>query len=277
MNTRLRLKALLGLLVLLVCLNAKLTMAAPFGELIRFWDDREEGSSFVVDHSRWQGILDKYLDDEHVSGINLFDYGSVTDDDEKILIEYLQYLQSFEPRQFNSNEQKAYWINLYNALTVAVILDRGSDIESIRDIRSGVFTRGPWQLDLAKIVTQDLSLDDIEHGILRPIWKDNRIHYAVNCASISCPNLLKTAFTGANIEELLNKAARDYVNHERGVKIENGKLTLSSIYDWYSEDFGSGVPDLIIHLRQYAEPQLASQLQVFTQADFDYNWDLNAP
>ena len=92
----------------------------------------------------------------------------------------------------------------------------------------------------------EVSLNDIEHRILRPIWKDARIHYAVNCAAVGCPNLRRTAFTGDNAESLLELAARDYVNNPRGARFDDGGgLVVSSLYSWYREDFGGSVAGVL--------------------------------
>ena len=121
-----------------------------------------------------------------------------------------------------------------------------------------------------------LSLNDIEHRILRPIWRDPRIHYAVNCAALGCPNLRMTAFTGANADEVLDRAARDYVNHPRGVTIRDGSLVVSSIYIWFQEDFGAGAMDVIAHLKRYAGPELRNRLMTVDGIDDDeYDWNLN--
>ena len=166
-------------------------------------------------------------------------YASVAPEDRKALKDYLRDLQSLPVSSYNRAEQRAYWINLYNAFTVDLVLSRFS-VESIRDINisPGLFARGPWGAKLLTIEGEGLSLDDIEHRILRPIWKDNRVHYAVNCASLGCPNLQAAAYTSDNTEALLEKGAREYVNHPRGVAIKNGKLYVSSIYVWFQEDFG---------------------------------------
>jgi len=125
---------------------------------------------------------------------------------------------------------------------------------------------------------ESLSLNDIEHRILRPIWQDPRIHYAVNCASFSCPNLRGTAFTAGNLEAILDQAARSYVNSRRGVALAGGRLTLSSIYDWYASDFGRNEAEILAHLRQYAKPELASQLAAFKgRINYAYDWSLNEP
>ena len=134
----------------------------------------------------------------------------------------------------------AYWINLYNALTVKVVLD-AYPVDSIRDIHEGVSRLpAPWGDVHTNVAGQDLTLDQIEHGILRPIWRDERIHYAVNCAAYGCPHLLETAFTAANTESLLDAGARDYVNNPRGVDVvDDDFIVISSIYEWYAEDFGT--------------------------------------
>ena len=125
-------------------------------------------------------------------GIARIGYGAVSDEDRKSLDAYIAALAGHpgSRRALNRAEQQAYWINLYNALTVQVILDH-YPVESIRDIdiSPGLFADGPWGKKLVTIEGEAVSLDDIEHRILRPIWKDPRIHYAVNCASIGCPNL----------------------------------------------------------------------------------------
>ena len=121
-----------------------------------------------------------------------------------------------------------------------------------------------------------MSLDDIEHFILRPIWKDPRIHYAVNCASIGCPNLIDTTYTAAQMETLLEANAVAYMNHPRGVEVRGGSVIASSIYDWFQEDFGGSVTGVLAHLTKYARPELASKLQyAFDIDNYDYDWSLN--
>ena len=262
--------------LLLVIFTTQVT-AQSAAELDPFWDDREEDSNMLVDHSAWQSFLTKYVDDQHPSGINRVDYSGVSRSDYRAIESYLEYLQSLDPRQLNSLEQKAYWINLYNASTVFLILQEDDDLRSIRQIRSGFLTPGPWERKIFSITLQSLSLDDIEHRILRPIWQDSRIHYAVNCASMSCPNLPKTAFTAANVEAMLDSAAREYINHPRAVSRINGTLTLSKIYQWYADDFGESIEDLYNHLRKYASPETQLLLEPFSRPEFEYDWALNRP
>ena len=123
-------------------------------------------------------------------------------------------------------------------------------LASIGDINisPGLFVRGPWGAKILTVEGEKLSLDDIEHRILRPIWKDNRVHYALNCASLGCPNLQPTAYTSENSEALLDNGARDFINHPRGVSIQKGKLQVSSIYVWFQEDFGRDAGELMAQI-----------------------------
>ena len=162
-----------------------------------------------------------------------------------------------------------------------VVLDH-YPVKSIRNINLssgplGFFSGGPWKAKLIKIEGEEVSLDDIEHRILRPIWRDSRVHYAVNCASIGCPNLQPKPFTADNTESALDKAARDYINHPRGAKvISNDKIKISSIYDWFREDFGGSREGVLQHLEKYAEPSLTQRLESFQgKIDYQYDWTLN--
>ncbi len=252
--------------------------AAPEPELIAGWDTSDEASTTVIDHSPWQALLDTYLKTGHPSGVNRFDYGALKANaaDRKTLSSYLKSLAGIDPRTFSRDEQMAYWINLYNALTVFVIVPR-YPVDSIKDIKSGIIDFGPWNLELFPLQGQKLTLNQIEHGILRPIWKDPRIHYAVNCASIGCPNLHPETFRSDNLERLLEQTARDYVNHPRGVQVQGDKLVVSSIYDWYKVDFGNTDTGVLAHLKKYAEPELAKTLGNYNSFDDYYDWNLNAP
>ena len=193
----------------------------------------------------------------------------------QLLNQYINDIQALNPKQYNHQQQKSYWINLYNSATVKLILD-SYPVQSITKIGRGFFSFGPWDDKILNIQGQALSLNDIEHGILRPIWRDNRIHYAVNCASLGCPNLQAQAFTAANTGQMLDQAAKDYINHARGVNIKNNQLILSSIYDWYRQDFGVTDSELIDHLQKYTNAVLRQQLvQYRGDIAYDYDWRLN--
>ena len=262
------------LLGLLLSLAAQVAAAAPSADLIDHWLDSDENNSQSIDHQAWQEILDTYLVKE-ASGVNLFKYSSVSDSDRKKLKTYIDGLAAIDPRQYNRNQQMAYWINLYNALTIDVVLD-AYPVKSILKIGGSFFSPGPWNKKYLKISGQKVSLNDIEHGILRPIWKDSRIHYAVNCASYSCPNLSATAYTAGNLDDQLTMAAKDYINNPRGITVDGEDLMLSKIFDWYQVDFGKNESELLQELAQHAEPELAERLKNHDgDIDYEYNWDLN--
>lgn len=254
--------------------------APPQPERMSEWDASDESNLEPIDHGPWQEILDGYVDPDS-KGVNVLDYAALSagSDDTAKLAGYLESLEGIDPRDYRRAEQMAYWINFYNARTVKMVLD-SYPVDTIREIHQGdVPMTGPWGDVCANVAGQDLTLDQIEHEILRPIWRDKRIHYAVNCAAYSCPQLMETAFTAANTESLLEAGARAYVNSARGVDVVDDEfIVLSSIYKWYPEDFGSTKESVIEHLVNYADGELAAFLEGFEGTiDYDYDWKLNRP
>jgi len=252
--------------------------AAPRSVLWSFWNRTDETSTVTVDHSVWSDFLGSYLVADSSDGVNRVRYGAVSSKDRKELEDYISSLERVEVRALNSKEQMAYWINLYNALTVQVILDH-FPVESIRDIdiSPGLFSDGPWGAELLQIEGKEVSLNDIEHRILRPVFRDNRIHYAVNCASIGCPNLRPHTYTAKDLEKMLEAGAREYVNSPRGARFEGTRLVVSRIYDWFQEDFGDSEEGVIEHLVAYASPDLAAKLKAYRgRLRYEYDWDINA-
>jgi hypothetical protein len=250
-------------------------LAAPSAELWPRWEAHNSSATAQIDHTPWDEFLSRFLDANTASGIHLMRYAQVDAASRQRLQRYLQQLQNTPISQFNRDEQMAFWINLYNARTVELILQE-APVSSITDISFSLFSFGPWGEELLTVENERLSLDDIEHRILRPIWRDPRIHYAVNCASLGCPNLQPKAFTAATLEAQLEQAAREFVNHPRGVRFEGEALILSKIYDWFQEDFGAHEADVLRHLVLYAEPELAERLRSFEgEIDYEYDWNLN--
>lgn len=267
-------------LILCMILVGNTLYSAPKSDLWPKWEAHNPAATETINHQSWSKFLTENLISNHESGVNRLNYATVSKTVKGQLNSYIDYLQSIKITDYNRKEQKAYWINFYNALTVKVILDH-YPVKSILDIdiSSGWFSNGPWDAKLVEVEGQKLSLNDMEHRILRPIWKDNRIHYAVNCASIGCPNLSPEVFTAGNSDQLLDKSASDYINHSRGVMlIEEDEIKVSSIFDWYAVDFGDSDKALIDHILKYANQQLTQQLNDFDgDIDYDYNWNLNAP
>lgn len=233
-------------------------------------------SKIAPDHALWEKLLNQYVKIGQ-DGVSRVNYRALKDKDSQTLRTYLTYLQSIDVSRLNKSQQFAFWVNLYNAKTVELIVQH-YPVKSIKDIdiSPGLFANGPWGKKLVIVNDQELSLDDIEHKILRPIWKDPRIHYAVNCASIGCPNLVPKAYIGNALEEMLDQGARGYINSPRGVSITNGSLTLSKIFSWYQDDFGASESDLLRHIRKYAGPKLRAKLKLVDSVDhYAYNWSLN--
>lgn len=229
---------------------------------------RDAVSDITLDHSPWNDFLSRYLVSGE-DGVNRVRYGAVAEADRTAIEAYVAGLESVDPAALNRDEQLAFWINLYNAATVLLILEH-YPVDSIRDIED------PWNRPTATVRGATLSLDDIEHGIIRPAFRDPRIHYAVNCAAIGCPNLAAKAYSGEDIDAQLDAAARAYVNHPRGVEVANGKVVASKIYGWYQDDFGDDEADALDHVRRYADPPLRAALEGARRIDkYRYDWALN--
>ena len=259
-----------------------LTVSLVYGQTpASVWDKSDATNTATIDHGDWQAVLGTYLITDDPSGVHLFDYGALQANtaDRQRLNRYLGHLQELDPRQYARDVQMAYWINLYNALTVQVVVD-AYPVESILQIHDGETPdSGPWKDIHASVAGVPLTLDNIEHDILRPIWQDNRIHYAVNCASLGCPNLASEVFTAANLERLLDQCAKEFVNDLRAVEfLDEAFGVTSSLYFWYIEDFGNSEAGVLAHLQKYAEEDLAKQLEVFDGSlDHEYDWRLNEP
>lgn len=257
--------------------SARTAAAAPSAELWPRWQTHEPAATAAIDHDPWDRLLAAYSV-QGGDGITRFAYARLSAGrDRSVLDDYLAGLGGVAISRYGRGQQLAYWLNLYNALTVKVVLDH-YPVASIRDIdiSPGLFADGPWGKPLIAVEGEAVSLDDIEHRILRPIWADPRIHYGVNCASLGCPNLPPRAFRAGTSDRQLTQGARDFVNHPRGAQVENGRLTVSSIYVWFEDDFGGNAGGVIAHLRRYAAPPLARALAgVERIADHAYDWSLN--
>ena len=240
--------------------------AAPKADLLPYWQDQVATDQRDISHQQWQKLLDKYLVVQPQQ--TLFRYGAVTTEDKQQLSAYINQLSHLDPRKYNRNVQFAYWVNLYNALTVQLIIDH-YPVTSITKL-GGFFSFGPWDQPVVTINNKSLSLNDIEHRILRPIWRDPRIHYAVNCASLSCPDLLSQVFDSHQLNNQLNAAASRFINSNKGVRATSKQTTLSSIYDWYGDDFGDQQA-LFQHINHYRHHKKITSNNI----KFNYNWLLN--
>ena len=239
-----------------------------------YWDNHNSSSHTRIDHSQWQTFLDIYLHQTE-DGRSLVDYKNVTGSSYAGLKKYINTMARQDPRNLNRSEQMAYWINLYNALTVKVVVDN-PDKTSITKMGLGLFSFGPWDENLLTITSQPLSLNDIEHRILRPIWKDDRVHFALNCASLGCPNLASAVYQSHTLEQSLTEARSQYLGHPRAVHFDaRGHLHISSLFQWYLGDFATDETALMNYLAIH-RPELRKQLLAYGGIiRYDYDWDLN--
>jgi hypothetical protein len=210
------------------------------------------------DHSGFNQLLEAYVSSD--GKVNYAGLRSVSPS----LDQYLTQLKNNAPKEnWPRNEQLAFWINAYNAFTIRLILDN-YPVKSILDIENGK----PWDKKWIQIGEQSYSLNQIENDIIRPEFKEPRIHFAINCAAVSCPQLGNQAFTTKNINQLLEKQTRVFINHSAFNQVSKDTLVLSQIFEWYGSDF----PDLISFLNRYVGDQIRRDAKISFN---DYNWDLN--
>jgi len=232
----------------------------------------------ALEHDDWTDLLSRYVQ-PHSDGVNRFDYAGLKANPADVakLEAYIVEVEATPISTLSRDEQFAAWANLYNALTVRLMVQRWP-VKSIMDIRPTLVSIGPWKMKVSNVEGKSLSLDDIEHGILRKQWSDPRVHYAVNCASIGCPNLGQAALEADTLSEQLDAGARAFVNHPRGVSVlKDGKVRVSTIYKWFEEDFGGSKAGVLAHVRQFADPELVEALKSARITGYDYDWAVNAP
>ena len=187
---------------------------------------------------------------------------------------YLEVLAGIKPDSLSRDDRFAFYANAYNAWTIKLILTGYPGIESIKDL--GSFFKSPWKKAFVKLGGKVITLDTIEHDILRPQFKDPRVHMAVNCASKSCPPLWPEPFVGSRLNDQLNAATGKFINNPGFNRIEGNTLYVSRIFKWFSEDFND---DVIGFFEQYATGELKSKIRVHRSSlkvkYLDYDWSLN--
>ena len=203
---------------------------------------------------------------EHVTANGFVDYTSFN---KEKLERYLSYLERTSPEvTWSENKQKAFWINAYNAYTIKKILEYDALI-SIVNIKENNQTA--WKIPFAKVGGKTYTLDYIEHEILRKNLFDPRIHVGVNCASNSCPKLGNIAFTEENIEATLENLMKAFINDSTKNKITKNKLQISSIFDWFQEDFIKN-GTVIEYLNTYSKTTINKKIAIHY---LKYDWSLN--
>lgn len=221
-----------------------------------------------VKHAIWDSLVRKHVDDN-----GLIDYKGMAADSAQ-LQEYLQLLSQNAPnkKSWSDNEKMAYWINAYNAFTVDLILDY-YPLNSIKDIKSGIpFVNTVWDIKFFQIAGEDFDLNNIEHGILRKDFEEPRIHFALVCASMSCPKLQNFAFTAEKLDEQLDEAAREFINEPFRNEIGESPVKVSKLLDWYWGDFKDKYDNQLALVKAYTDQEVDSSKEV---EFLEYDWGLN--
>jgi len=224
-------------------------------------------STARVDNSIFAELLRKYV---HNGQVN---YDGLKKEESR-LDQYLKVLENVDPDSLSRDEQFAFYANAYNAWTVKLILTGYPGIDSIKDL--GSLFKSPWKKKLVRINGKVLTLDNVEHDILRPRFKDARVHFAINCAAYSCPPLYPEPFSAGKLDEQLTAATRSFINNPKRNYFEGGNLYVSKIFKWFAEDFDRDPYSFIV---VYAEGNFKKELEAGKEKIkikyLDYDWSLN--
>lgn len=229
--------------------------------------DTNSPSVTTVDHGIYASLLKKYVKNGRVNyqGFKI---------EETKLDEYLKVLENTDVTSLSPSEQFAYYTNAYNAWTIKLILSGYPDISSIKDL--GSFIKTPWKRKIVRTEGKVLTLDDIEHNILRPQFKDPRVHFAINCAAVSCPPLRSEPYQGNILDQQLNESTRAFINNPKRNYFEGNTLYVSKIFKWFAEDFDH---DVVGFVSAYAGDDFKRQLEekkdILEVKFLHYDWSLN--
>lgn len=240
-----------------------------------------------IDHAQWDDLLKQHVRVIDNGQATQVDYNGMLADRAKLQT-YLNQISAVERREFdswNQSDQLAFLINTYNAWTVELILTEYPGLRSIRQI--GWLPFSAWRRNIVLLFGDEVSLDDVEHGMIRGwgIYNEPRIHFAVNCAAIGCPALRAEAYVGESLDRQLEDNTKLFLQDRSRNYFSNGQLYVSSIFDWYEEDFEQGwqgIDSVSEFLSNYAA-ELELPLEVLPQLEqnairiryLDYDWDLN--
>ena len=222
----------------------------------------------VADHSIYAELLKKYVTNGKV------DYAGFKSEEAK-LGQYLKLLEAVDSKSLSQNEQFAFYANAYNAWTIELILSRYPGVKSIKDL--GSLFESPWKKEIVRLDGQVMTLDNVEHDILRPRFKDPRVHFAINCAAISCPPLSSVPYRGDILNDQLNVSTRSFLNNPDSYKLDGNDLYVSRIFKWFAQDFNYDVLGFYLN---YANDELKQKLEAKRTAlrikYLHYDWGLNA-
>jgi len=223
------------------------------------------GKQQAPEHTLWTTELQKYV--TPAGWVNYADWQQDTSGIHK----YLTLLSASLPTEsWTREEQLTYWINAYNAFTVKLILDH-YPLKSIQELHDLPLIGTIFHKEWFSLGGESLSLNRIEHGILRGQFEEPRIHAAINCASISCPALWNQAYTAEKLDQQLNRAMRTFVNDSLRNQITEEEAAISPIFSWFRLDF-TKEGSLNNFLNQYLTTPLKEETDV---SYLTYDWSLN--
>ena len=221
----------------------------------------------MVDHGIYADLLKKYVINGKV------DYAGFKTE-ESSLDRYLKLLEAVDSKSLSRDEQFAFYANAYNAWTIKLILSRYPDVKSIKDL--GSLFKSPWKKEIVRLDGEVMTLDNIEHDILRPRFNDPRVHFAINCAAISCPPLSSIPYRGDILNDQLNDSTRSFLNNPDNYKLDGSDLYVSRIFKWFAEDFNDDVLGFYLN---YANGDLKQKLEAKRTTlrikYLHYDWGLN--
>jgi hypothetical protein len=229
----------------------------------------EKPGSEPPSHATWDTLLHR-----HVSAAGKVDYRGFGKDS-LLLNQYLDSLSQHppDPKNWSREEQLAYWINAYNAFTVKLIVDH-YPVKGIQDLHPKPYVplvNTVWHIKFFRIGNQDFNLDQIEHAILRKQFDEPRIHFAIVCASVSCPPLRNEAYVAEKMEDQLDSQARLFINDPTRNRLQPHQVDISQLFNWFTGDF-TKKENLIAFLNRYATVKINPDAKI----DYlEYNWDLN--
>ena len=218
-------------------------------------------------HESWTKLLAEYVSDE--GNVN---YAGIKKEEAK-LDAYLKVLSENHPKDsWDKDDQLAFWINAYNAFTVKLIV-KNYPVKSIKDLGGPIYkVNTAWDIKFIKIGEETYDLNNIEHDIIRKDFEEPRIHFAVNCASVSCPRLRNEAYVGSKLDKQLDDQAKTFINDKSKNDIQAKTAKLSKIFRWFKGDFEKGKQTVEEFINKYSKVKITKK----TEIDFnDYLWDLN--
>ena len=223
-----------------------------------------------VDHSLYADLLTKYVKE------GVVDYQGFKSEEKK-LDEYLKLLEGTDTSELLRDEQLAFYINAYNATTIKFILSAYPGIKSIWDLGSRIIKwKSPFRKKIVRIEGKTISLDDLEHGMIRPRFKEARVHFAVNCASRSCPPLISEPYQGSVLDQQLTASTRAFINNPEQNYLEGNMLYVSKIFKWFGGDFNNDVLGFFIRFAQEEmQGKLIARRDKTKVKYLDYDWSLN--